>query len=215
MAERFPHTTIQCLAAVAQHHRLAINPERLIEDYALQAEEPPIATVLRIGTDIGLKIKADKLSWENLQAQGGVFPLIARMENGNCVIVMAASPEGGGQVAVLNPLADNPTEVLMIERDKFSAHWKGDVFLMKRVYSATEEKQPFGFRWFIPEILKQKAAFRDIAIAAIALHFLGLASPMFFQLVIDKVLVHQSASTLWTLGVGVTIALVFESVFGF
>ncbi len=215
MADRFPHTTIQCLAAIAQHHRLAINPERLIEDYALQPEEPPTATVLRIAADIGLKAKVETFTWDVLQAQGGVFPLIARMTGGNCVIVMATSSQGAGQVAVLNPLADNPTEVLFIDRDKFCAQWKGEVFLMKRIYSATEEKQPFGFRWFIPEILKQKAAFRDIAIAAIALHFLGLASPMFFQLVIDKVLVHQSASTLWTLGIGVTIALVFESLFGF
>jgi ATP-binding cassette subfamily B protein len=171
--------------------------------------------VLRIAADVGLKAKADKFTWETLQAQGGVFPLIARMADGNCVIVMAASTKDGGQVAVLNPLADNATEVLLIDHEKFCKLWPGDVFLMKRLYSLPEEGQPFGFRWFIPEILKQKSAFRDIAITAFAMHFLGLASPVFFQLVIDKVLVHQSASTLWVLGIGVVVALVFESVFGF
>lgn len=215
MADRFPHTTIQCLAALAQHHRLAINPERLIEDYALVPEEPPAATVLRIAAEIGLKAKTDKFTWEGLQAQGGVFPLIARMSDGNCVIVMAASAKGDGQVAVLNPLADNATEVLLIDREKFCSKWNGDVFLMKRLYTLPEENQPFGFRWFIPEILKQKAAFRDIAITAMAMHCLTMASPMFFQLVIDKVLVHQSLSTLWVLGVGVTVALVFDAIFGF
>ncbi|MDO8654745.1 MAG: peptidase domain-containing ABC transporter, partial [Undibacterium sp.] len=215
MADRFPHTTIQCLAALAQHHRLAINPERLIEDYALVPEEPPTATVLRIAAEIGLKAKTDKFTWEGLQAQGGVFPLIARMSDGNCVIVMAASAKGDGQVAVLNPLADNATEVLLIDREKFCSKWNGDVFLMKRLYTLPEENQPFGFRWFIPEILKQKAAFRDIAITAMAMHCLTMASPMFFQLVIDKVLVHQSLSTLWVLGVGVTVALVFDAIFGF
>lgn len=215
MADRFPHTTIQCLAALAQHHRLAINPERLIEDYALVPEEPPTATVLRIAAEIGLKAKTDKFTWEGLQAQGGVFPLIARMNDGNCVIVMAASAKGDGQVAVLNPLADNATEVLLIDREKFCSKWNGDVFLMKRLYTLPEENQPFGFRWFIPEILKQKAAFRDIAITAMAMHCLTMASPMFFQLVIDKVLVHQSLSTLWVLGVGVTVALVFDAIFGF
>jgi subfamily B ATP-binding cassette protein HlyB/CyaB len=215
MADRFPHTTIQCIAAIAQHHRLAINPERLIEDYALVAEEPGAATVLRISAEIGMKAKADKFTWEALLAQGGVFPLIARMGDGNCVIVMAASPKDGGQVAILNPLADNATEVLIIDKAKFCGQWRGDVFLMKRIHALAEENQPFGFRWFIPEILKQKSAFRDIAITAIAMHFLGLASPIFFQLVIDKVLVHQSSSTLWVLGVGVVVALVFESIFGF
>lgn len=213
MTDRFPHTTIQCIAALAQHHRLAINPERLIEDYALGAEEPGAATVLRISAEIGMKAKTDKFTWETLQAQGGVFPLIARMSDGNCVIVMAASAKDGGQVAVLNPLADNATEVLIIDREKFCSQWKGEVFLMKRIHAMAEENQPFGFRWFIPEILKQKSAFRDLAITAFAMHFLGLASPMFFQLVIDKVLVHQSQSTLWVLCVGVIAALVFESIF--
>ncbi len=215
MAERFPHSTIQCIAAIAQHHRLQVNPERLIEDYALVAEEPTPATVLRIASDIGLKAKQDKFTWEGLQAQGGVFPLIARMNDGNCVIVMAASTQGEGQVAILNPLADNPTEVLLLDRQKFCSLWQGDVFLMKRLFAVAEESQPFGFRWFIPEIMKQKAALRDIAIAAIAMHFLALASPIFFQLVIDKVLVHQSLSTLTVLGVGIVIALVFDSMFGF
>ncbi len=215
MAERFPHSTVQCIAALAQHHRLQVNPERLIEDYALVAEEPTAATVLRIASDIGLKAKQDKFTWEGLQAQGGVFPLIARMNDGNCVIVMAASAKDGGQVAILNPLADNPTEVLLLDRNTFCGLWQGDVFLMKRLFAAAEESQPFGFRWFIPEILKQKAALRDIAIAAIAMHFLALASPIFFQLVIDKVLVHQSLSTLTVLGVGIVVALVFDALFGF
>jgi subfamily B ATP-binding cassette protein HlyB/CyaB len=215
MADRFPHTTIQCIAAIAQHHRLAVNPERLIEDYALGAEEPGTATVLRISAEIGMKAKADVFTWDALQAQGGVFPLIARLSDGNCVIVMAVSPKDGGQVAVLNPLAANATAVLIIDREKFCSQWQGAVFLMKRIHALAEESQPFGFRWFIPEILKQKSAFRDIAIAAMAMHFLGLASPMFMQLVIDKVLVHQSISTLWVLSVGVVAALVIEAIFGF
>ncbi len=214
MAERFPHTTVQCLAAIAQHHRLPVNPERLIEDYALVSQEPTAAILLRIASDIGLKAKHDILAWTGLLAQQGVFPLIARMPDGNCVIVVSASRKDD-QVAILNPLADNATEVLMIDREKFCARWRGEVFLMKRLYALPEKSQEFGLRWFIPEIMKQKAALRDIAITALAMHLLALASPIFFQLVIDKVLVHQSISTLWVLGVGIVIALVFDALFGF
>ena len=214
MAERFPHTTVQCLAAIAQHHRLPVNPERLIEDYALVSKEPTAAILLRIASDIGLKAKHDILAWTGLLAQQGVFPLIARMPDGNCVIVVSASAKDD-QVAILNPLADNATEVLMIDREKFCARWRGEVFLMKRLYALPEKSQEFGLRWFIPEIMKQKEALRDIAITALAMHLLALASPIFFQLVIDKVLVHQSISTLWVLGVGIVIALVFDALFGF
>ncbi|MBV5332982.1 peptidase domain-containing ABC transporter, partial [bacterium] len=75
--------------------------------------------------------------------------------------------------------------------------------------------QRFGFAWFIPEIWKHKDAFRDIFIAALAMHVLGMASPVFFQLVIDKVLTHQSETTLWVLAIGVVIALAFDSIFGY
>lgn len=215
MEERFPHTTVQCLAAIAQHHRLPINPERLIEDYALGAEEPAAATLLRMAADIGLKAKQDKLSWTNLLAQEGVFPLMARMKDGNCVIVMGANKEEGGKVTVLNPLADKAGEPLTIGQDTFCALWDGEVFLLKRIYAQPQDNLPFGFRWFIPEIMKQKGALRDIALAAIAMHILALASPIFFQLVIDKVMVHQSISTLMVLGIGVIIAQVFDSLFSY
>ncbi len=215
MADRFPHSTVQCIAALAQHHRLPVNPERLVEDYALVNEEPATATVLRIAADIGLKAKHDTLTWGNLHAQSGVFPLIARMEDKNCVIVVGFSEQDGGRVAILNPMAQNATEVLMLNQSQFCALWHGEVFFMKRIFGVTEQSQPFGLRWFIPEILKQKAALRDIAIAAMAMHVLALASPVFFQLVIDKVMVHQSLSTLWVLGIGIVIALVFDALFSF
>jgi ATP-binding cassette subfamily B protein len=217
MSARFPHSTIQCLGAVAQHHRLSVNPERLIEDYALPPEEPGVATVLRIAGEIGLKARHASFSWTELLGQQGVFPLIARLADGNCVIVIGARANDAGEpcAAVLNPLADNPSDVLLIAQGPFCQKWKGEVLLLKPEAINPDAEQQFGFRWFIPEILKQKAALRDIAIAAMVMHLLALASPMFFQLVIDKVLVHQGISTLWALGIGIVMALVLEAVLGF
>jgi ATP-binding cassette subfamily B protein len=217
MHDKFPHTAIQCLTAIAQHHGLQINPERLIDENALRAEEPGTGALLRIASDIGLKAKADKLTWSRLMAQGGVFPLMARLVDGNMVIVVGVKPgENGGedQAAVLNPVNPNAT-VVLVARGEFEKRWLGEVLFVKRQHKLTDPNQPFGLRWFIPEILKQKAAFRDIFIAAIAMQLLALASPIFFQLVIDKVLTHQSVTTLQVLGVGIVMALLFDSTFGF
>ncbi|MFM9437540.1 ATP-binding cassette, subfamily B, bacterial HlyB/CyaB [Janthinobacterium sp. CG_23.3] len=214
MHDKFPHTAIQCLTAIAQHHGLQINPERLIDDYALGAEEPGDGALLRIAADIGLKAKVDKLSWAGLQAQGGVFPLMARLRDGNMVIIVGVRADGDGQVALLNPIAEQAA-VTLEQRASFERRWDGDVVFAKRQHKLTDPNQPFGLRWFIPEILKQKAAFRDIFIAALAMHLLALASPVFFQLVIDKVLTHQSVTTLWVLAVGIVIALVFDAAFGY
>ena len=130
------------------------------------------------------------------------------------ILVGVRTEEGESKVAVLNPLADM-ADVLLLGRDEFCAQWNGDVVLLKRTHSLSDPNQPFSLRWFVPEILKQKTAFRDISLAAMAMTLLALASPMFFQAVIDKVLVHQSSSTLWVLTVGVVMALIFDAIFGY
>jgi ATP-binding cassette, subfamily B, bacterial HlyB/CyaB len=214
MADKFPHTTLQCLTAIAQHHGLQVNPERLIHDYALNAEEPSSSMLLGMASSIGLKAKLRQLTVDKLLGQKGVFPLLARLKDGNSMIVVGARSDDGGVLAVLDPLGDLGA-VKMLDPAAFQALWSGEVLFLKRTSKLSDTRQPFGLRWFIPEILQQKAAFRDIAIAAMAMNILGLASPIFFQLVIDKVLVHHSVSTLWVLAAGIGIALLFESTFGF
>ena len=217
MAEKFAHTIVQCLTAIAQHHGLQVNPERLIHEYALTDEEPPTSLVLRMASEIGMKACEKKLSWNGLFAQKGVFPTLARLNGGKGVIVVGVNPgEAGkeGHVAILDPSAETAGAV-WVDKEKFCGIWDGEIIFLKRNHSLSDESQPFGLRWFIPEILKQKTAFRDIAITAVALTFLGLASPIFFQLVIDKVLVHQSISTLAVLTVGVVSAMAFEALFGY
>jgi subfamily B ATP-binding cassette protein HlyB/CyaB len=210
----FSHTGIQCLSAIAQHHGLAINPARLVAEYALGSEEPGPLVLLRMAADIGLKAKIEQLSWAGLMAQGGVFPLMACMEDGRYMIVVGMRAQGEGKIALLDPTATQAVVVLEDEAS-FCARWQGQVVLLKREHKITDSQQRFGFAWFIPEIWKQKAAFRDILIAAVAMHVLGMASPVFFQLVIDKVLTHQSETTLWVLGVGIVIALSFDAIFGY
>ncbi|MBL8425600.1 MAG: peptidase domain-containing ABC transporter [Candidatus Accumulibacter phosphatis] len=215
MAEKFAHSVVQCLAAIAQHQGIRINPERLIHDFALADEEPKAALVLRMAADIGMKAKADNLSWQQLVAQQGVFPLLGRLKTGAGVIVVGVKKEGDAeQVAIVDPLADAASVTLHTEAT-FCEVWGGDVILLKRAHSLFDTRQPFGLRWFIPEILKQRTAFRDVIIAGMSMNVLALAAPLFFQLVIDKVLVHQSSSTLAVLTIGVTVALLFDSAFGY
>jgi ATP-binding cassette subfamily B protein len=214
MVNKYPHTSVQCLTAIAQHHGLQINPEWIIQEYALGEEEPNAALLMRIATEIGLKAKEAELSWEGLLEQEGVFPIFARLSNMESVIVVGAQSEPEEKVAILDPKLEGAI-VELWDKAQFCARWDGDVVFLKRSHSLNDPNQPFSLRWFMPEILKQKAAFRDIIMAVITMQFLALASPMFFQLVIDKVLVHQSNSTLMVLGVGVIIAIIFDSMFGY
>src|SRR5262249_27207254 len=142
---------------------------------------------------------------------GEAFPIIARLINGNSVIVLGLRDE---RVCVLDPLADRPA-MLPLDQEAFCKSWGGHVLLLRRNYALTDEARPFGFAWFVPEILRNGATFRDIAVAAVVLQLLALAVPIFFQITVDKVLVHQAYVTLYTLAVGVGAAILFDAVFNY
>ncbi len=76
-----------------------------------------------------------------------------------------------------------------------------------------DENQPFGLAWFIPELFRQKKLLAQVALAVLIISGIGLAIPLFFQIVVDKVLVHHSYSTLNVLGIAVVTLLLFNAIF--
>ena len=182
MAEKFSHSVVQCLTAIAQHHGIRVNPERLIHDFALADEEPSNALLVRMANEIGLKSRSDNLNWDGIVAQEGVFPLLARLKSGAGIIVVGVRKDDFPKIVIVDPQANQAAPVEMTQGE-FGEIWSGEVVFLKRSHSIFDTTQPFSLRWFIPEILKQKKAFRDVAIAAMAMNVLALASPMFFQIV--------------------------------
>jgi subfamily B ATP-binding cassette protein HlyB/CyaB len=75
------------------------------------------------------------------------------------------------------------------------------------------EEKEFGFRWFVPELLKHKDVWRDVLAASLILQLVGLATPLFTQVIIDKVVVHQTQSTLIAIGAGMVLAILFSASF--
>ncbi|MDR6754966.1 ATP-binding cassette subfamily B protein [Mycoplana sp. BE70] len=209
------HTNLQCLTLVARHHGIDLAPERLMHDYAIGEQPVPTRKLLRMAKDAGLKARHVRLSWDGLFTLGQAYPVLAELDNGNWIVIAAAAGSGEDRmIRVLDPLAKRP-EFILLDEEKFSRSWHGSIVLLKRNYRLFDDDQPFGLRWFIPEIVRQRSLFRDVALAAFVLYGLGLTTPIFFQLVIDKVLVHQSYATLTVLTVGIAIALIFDAAFTF
>ena len=67
----------------------------------------------------------------------------------------------------------------------------------------------FGFNWFVPELLKHKRVWRDVLIASLIIQILALGTPLFTQVVIDKVVVHRTESTLLVIGIGLGVFMLF------
>lgn len=127
----------------------------------------------------------------------------------------AKAEEPTVQAVLVNPSwqVEHPMEQFQfVEEAEFTEMFTGEAILLKRDYSVFDEDQPFGLRWFIPELLKLKGVFGQIALAVLLLTLIALATPLFFQNVVDKVLVHQSFSTLNVMGVGIIVAILFHAI---
>jgi subfamily B ATP-binding cassette protein HlyB/CyaB len=92
-------------------------------------------------------------------------------------------------------------------RERFS----GRLLLLTSREAMAGDKRPFDIAWFIPALVKYRGPLRDVLIGSFFLQLMGLVSPIFFQLVIDKVLVHQSMTTLNVLAFGLAVVLLFET----
>ncbi len=102
--------------------------------------------------------------------------------------------------------------------EDFTRCFTGSVFLLaadavgvKDPDDALAQKKVFGFRWFIPELLKYRSVWRDVVAASLVIQLLALTTPLFTQVVIDKVVVHRTQSTLIVIGIGLAVFMVFSA----
>lgn len=95
--------------------------------------------------------------------------------------------------------------------EEAATYFAGRVLLLTSREAMAGEKRPFDIAWFIPALVKYRKPLRDVLIGSFFLQLMGLVSPVFFQLVIDKVLVHQSMTTLDVLAFGLAVVLLFET----
>ncbi len=208
-------TGLICLAALAQHHGLDLSVERMEHDYAAGSDGVPPPRLLRIAREAGLRARLLRLRPADLAKVGAAFPLMAQLSNGNWIVLNGCQDgPGGTELLVTDPLAQRH-DPFVVPMEKFVTRWDGQCLIAKRSSSITDPDQPFGLRWFAPELIRQRRLFLDVAVAAVFLSMLGLVVPIFVQIVIDKVLLHQSYTTLIVLVVGVGIALFFDAIFTF
>src|SRR5215471_2990405 len=204
-------TALQCFVAVARHRGIDLSADRIKHDYALKPDDDITRLLPKIARSSGMRTRKLQASWKDLPRLGEAYPAIARLANGNSVILLGFQE---GQVGVLDPLADR-LAVLRLDQATFCKKWNGELLLLRRTFALADESRPFGFAWFIPEVVRNRGTFRDIAVAAVVLQLLALAVPIFIQIVVDKVLVHHSYTTLYVLAAGVGAAVAFDAIFNY
>ncbi|MFP5383765.1 MAG: peptidase domain-containing ABC transporter [Gammaproteobacteria bacterium] len=121
----------------------------------------------------------------------------------------------GDRALSLEPGAASPT---LGNLDALLARYSGRVLQFRRRQEELKDPdavavagQRFGFRWFLPVLLRHRELWRDVLSASLVLQLIALATPLCTQVIIDKVIVHQTTSTLIVIGVALLVFMLFSA----
>jgi ATP-binding cassette, subfamily B, bacterial HlyB/CyaB len=193
------------LTTIASHYRIAADPLQLNHDLGLGTRPAGGEDIVRAAKRVGLKARL--LRGQDVKRLHSVpMPAILRMKDGGYRILAARLPDA--KLRIGNPLTriakDETVEVLASE-------WDGELILLARRWGgAGYDPATFGFRWFLPSIWRYRVPLAHVLIASLFVQLFALVTPLFFQIVIDKVLVHKGMSTLIVIVIGLAAIGVFD-----
>ena len=136
----------------------------------------------------------------------GRFFVVARIEG---AAALPAGIELPGSTRVLIQRAGEPPAVIALE--ELLRTWTGELILFTSKASFSGQMAKFDFTWFIPAVVKYRRLLAEILLISLVLQLIGLATPLFFQVVMDKVLVNHAMQTLNVIAIGLICAMVFEA----
>ena len=198
-------TGIACLIAIAKYYNIPADYRQLERAYVLQEGSVDFTTLVRAARE--LKLKARK--YEGLQEADLdklVYPVLIKLHSGRSIVITTIRE---GNIYVLDPVFSQ--QPVKIDRYKLLMDWTGDAILFTRRYELERKKGQFGFKWFLPVVSKYVPFLRSVLFLSLLLQLLGLASPIFVQNIIDKVLVHRAADALDILVLGMIICTIFQN----
>nr|WP_240198006.1 type I secretion system permease/ATPase [Novosphingobium sp. P6W] len=198
-------------ATVLALHRIAVDPQQLRHglghDRAIDADD--LKRLAKRQDEV--RAKSSRGSFDKLRQMP--LPALANGPAGWFVIARVADDEVLIQPPCHSVDGVQP-QIMKIGRDALEAMWSGELLLVTTREGVGGVSRAFDVSWFIPQIVKYRRLIGEVLLITLGINLLGLASPLFFQNVIDKVLVHNTLDTLTILVIGFGVVSVWETAFG-
>lgn len=199
------------LGCACQLEQIPFDLERLSHRFPPQHS---LNSLIPAAAELGLRAEVRVCRAEDVA--GGPFPCFAQIASkdggaGNSIWMVLETAPGGMKIL----RAGGESASVVVSGD-FAKAFTGATIRFTRSSREPEknehDKRPgFGFSWFVPELLRHRAIWRDVLLASFAIQLMGLAVPLCTQVIIDKVIVHQTASTLVVVAIALLIFMLFTA----
>ncbi|MBC7801588.1 MAG: peptidase domain-containing ABC transporter [Gemmatimonadaceae bacterium] len=202
--------------AVARHNGVDLQPG----DYRATVKEdvPSPASLVTWAREQGLSARAERVRWKQLfklqGAENPAPPIVLLLKDGGAAL-MVGSDAARNIVWLRDPTAARGDDPVAVDELRLSQAWTGEVLLIRRLRGEAEENKPFSLGWLMGLVAKEKRVLRDISIGSITLSALTIIPPLLVMTVVDRVVVHNSMSTLVLLSVILVVTTFYEMLLGY
>jgi subfamily B ATP-binding cassette protein HlyB/CyaB len=200
-------TGLRAIVGIAGYYRIAADPHQLERELALTGRLSNEDDLVRAARLVGLKARVVR----GIRAQrlrSVPVPTILRLNDGSFTVLIARGP--AGECRIVNPITkffrEVPAEKLFEEIEPVV------ILVTRRFRGEGYDPKTFGFRWFLPSIWRYRKPLAHVLLASLFVQIFALVTPIFFQVVVDKVLTHKGYSTLYVLVAGLALIGLFDVV---
>lgn len=209
-------TGLQCLLGMAGLHGIPTDEMKLRHE--LGAELFKKRQILLGAKMLGMTARAvmqaeDRLDKAPLPAvaqdREGRFFIFARIAPLDRQDDPKEKPDLGKQRVLIQRPGDPPS---VISRATLLEIWTGELIFFTSKASFAGVMVKFDFTWFIPAVIRYRKLLFEVLLVSFVLQLIGLVMPLFFQVVMDKVLVNNAMETLNVIGIGLLCIMLFEAI---
>ena len=220
-------TGLHSLVTLAHFYQIPAEPDQLAHEFGQPGKVFSETELLQAAKALTLKAKLLSLTTNTIKPS--ILPAIAKHKDGSYFIIARLATNKPSESAPSSEKANSKKDAVTgaliqdlredspraVSLEELKSIWTGELIALTRRQSLTENlRQHFDISWFIPSLVKYRKLFYEVLIASFFLQLFALATPLFFQIVMDKVLVHRGFTTLDVLAMGFFVVVIFEAILG-
>jgi ATP-binding cassette subfamily B protein len=195
------NTAAICLTIVTQYLQTPIPLQQVQRQVRGQSPQ----NLAEAAEKLGLQLHhIQQISWAGLEQL--TFPSLLHWKQAHWVVVYEVS---GDRMVIADPL-NRHKRCESLPKEKVLEAWDGQLWLVQPAPKADS----FNLRWFLPAVWQYRGLLAEVLLTSLILQVLGLTTPMLTQVIIDKVIVHSSLSTLHVIAIALLGVGIFEAVLG-
>ncbi len=197
------NTGLISLEIVARMNNVDIDMRGIVREYGISTADIPPEEIIRIAKSKGFKIKRKNIKLKDISAKYPM-PAIIQLKDNTYRVLLGLKPDEN-RALTITPLAKHPESHTY---EELQEQMMGYVLILSHKNAISDVK--FGFKWFFNEIFKYKKIIGQVLLGSFVVQLFGLVTPLFTQVILDKVLVNRTIATLDVLAFAFVVVAIFE-----